>query len=193
MQRVLNGGVLPGGYYALAEQVANQVIPDVLPLQDASAEEGDPSDAELEEDIDGGGVGVAVAEAPPRVAMREVISEAMLLAARRRRLVIRHATGDRIVAFVEIVSPGNKEKQGSLDSFVDKAVGALNANYHLLLMDLFPPRPFDPTGIHGAIWQRLGGSYEPPAGKPLTLAGYAAEGTVTSVLRRWKRVIDGVA
>ena len=85
------------------------------------------------------------------------------------------------------------EKQGSLDSFVDKAVGALNANYHLLLMDLFPPRPFDPTGIHGAIWQRLGGSYEPPAGKPLTLAGYAAEGTVTSVLRRWKRVIDGVA
>ena len=34
LQRVLNSGVLPEGYYAQAEQVAGQVIADVLALED---------------------------------------------------------------------------------------------------------------------------------------------------------------
>jgi hypothetical protein len=93
--------------------------------------------------------------------------------------VIRHATGDRIVALLEIVSPGNKEKKGALQDFVDKAVGALDEGYHLMVLDLFPPGTFDPTGMHGAIRKRLAGSYEPPAGKPLTLAAYVAAGAVT--------------
>jgi hypothetical protein len=102
-------------------------------------------------------------------------SEAALLAARRRRLVIRHTTDDRIVALIEIVSPGNKENKGALQGFVDNAIGALEAGYHLLVVDLFPPGFSDPSGIHGAIWKRLGGGYEPAPGKPLTLAAYVAE------------------
>ena len=39
---------------------------------------------------------------------------------------------------------------------------------------MLPPGPFDPRGIHGALWDRLGGTYRPPEGKPLTLAAYAA-------------------
>ncbi len=38
LRRALNGGVLPEGYYAMAEQVANQVIPDVLTLQDLGSD-----------------------------------------------------------------------------------------------------------------------------------------------------------
>ncbi len=80
---------------------------------------------------------------------------------------------------LEIVSPGNKEKRAALEAFVDKAAGALDEGYHLLVLDLFPPGPFDPAGMHGAIWNRLNGVYQPPHGKPLTLAAYVAAGAVT--------------
>ncbi|MSU78498.1 MAG: hypothetical protein EXS16_10440 [Gemmataceae bacterium] len=43
-----------------------------------------------------------------------------------------------------------------------------------MLIDPFPPGPRDPRGIHGVIWEELGGSYEPPTDKPLTLAAYDA-------------------
>ena len=61
-----------------------------------------------------------------------------------------------------------------LDGFVDEAVAALDRGCHLLVVDLLPPGPFDPRGVHGAIWGRLGGTYDPPPEKPLTLAAYAA-------------------
>ena len=92
---------------------------------------------------------------------------------------IRHRTGDRVVALLEIVSPGNKEKRAAIDQFVEEAVAALSEGYHLLVLDLHPPGPGDPAGVHGAIWHRLGGAYDPPAGKPLTLAAYAVSGPVT--------------
>lgn len=179
LRRELNGGLLPDGYYAQAEQVAGQVIPDVLTLQDVGGGVGASVEDLSGSEDHGGATGLAVASAPPRVAVCDTITEAMLLAARQRRLVIRHITGDRIVAILEIVSPGNKERRGALEAFVDKAVGALDEGYHLLVVDLFPPGPFDPRGVHGAIWERMKGTYEPPAGKPLTLAAYAVAGAVT--------------
>ena len=75
---------------------------------------------------------------------------------KRRTLVIRHVSGDRIVALLELVSPGNKAARFALRSFVDKAVEALFRGYHLLIVDLFPPTPRDPQGIHGAIWAEFG-------------------------------------
>src|SRR5262245_51572392 len=86
MQRVLNGGLLPEGYYALAEQVANQVIPDVLTLQDLDSGRG-TSRTRHSPDKEDGNVGVAIADAPPRMAIHDTASEAMLLAARRRHVV----------------------------------------------------------------------------------------------------------
>lgn len=170
LRTTLNKGVLPKGYYALAEQIAGQIGPDVLTLQDAGA-----STAEDDAPGEAGSGGVALAEAPPRVSVTDVATEALLQAARRRQLVIRHVTGDRIVAIVEIVSPGNKERQSMLDSFVDKAVAALDAGYQLLILDLFPPSRFDPGGIHGAVWSRMSErDYLPPDDKPLTLAAYTS-------------------
>jgi hypothetical protein len=176
IRRVLNAGLLPDGYYAQAEQVANGVIPDVLTLQDAS---GGPDNGHSNgRNAENGDGGVAVADAPPRVAVQQSITELTALAGRQRRLVIRHTTGDRIVALIEIVSPGNKQRRPALDSFVDKALAALTSGYQLLILDLFPPGPFDPTGIHGAIWGALGDDYVPPPGKPLTLAAYATRGDI---------------
>jgi hypothetical protein len=175
IQRALNAGLLPASYYALAEQVATQIIPDVLTLQDIGTAGGFTPD----ESPEAGDGGLAVATVAPAVTLRDTISEAMLLAARRRQMVIRHTTGDRIVALLEIVSSGNKEKSGAIDQFVEKAAGALDQNLHLQVIDLFPPGPFDSDGIHGVLWSRLGGSYQQPPDKPLTLAAYAASGAVT--------------
>lgn len=179
LRQALNRGLLPEGYYAQAEQVATEVVPDVLTLQDLSDASGEIAPDTRTASTGGENGGIAVAIEPPRVAVCDVASEAMLIAARRRQLVIRHATGDRIVALLEIVSPGNKEKRGAIQQFVDKAIGALDEGYHLQVIDLFPPGTFDPTGIHGAIWRRLGGTFEPPGNKPLTLAAYMSKGAVT--------------
>src|SRR2546428_2426926 len=95
IQRTLNGGLLPQGYYALAEQVAGEIIPDVLTLQQADS--GPEASGAAEEFESGGGASVlTVTEAPPRVSVTSTISEAVILALRRRRITIRHATGGRI-------------------------------------------------------------------------------------------------
>ncbi len=176
LRRALSGGLLPRGYYALAEQVAGDIIPDVLMLQrsqDDSALDG------LREDTDGGTDAsvLTVTNSPPRVSVTATTHEAITVALRRRQIVIRHATGDRIVALIEIVSPGNKESQPMLRAFLEKSAAALQAGYHLLLLDLWPPGNFDPAGIHGALWAMVGGTpYLPRADRPLTLAAYAVRG-----------------
>ena len=139
--------------------------PDVLTLRSESLPPEPASDD---------AVGLAVAVAPPPVRFTAAL-EMDVYTARRRTLVIRHSSNDRIIALLEILSPGNKASQYALDRFVNKAVAALSQGYHLLLVDLFPPGPRDPQGIHGILWAALGdGSYTAPADKPLTLAAYSA-------------------
>jgi len=181
LRRTLNGGLLPRGYYALAEQVVGEIIPDVLTLQ----QHPDASEPDALREAFGGGAGAAVltvTEAPPRVSVTATTSEAVPLALRRRRIAIRHASGDRIVALIEIVSPGNKGNEPMLQAFIEKAAAALQAGYHLLILDLWPPGSFDSSGIHGAIWSLVGGAYQAPRDRPLTLAAYAvpAPGLVTA-------------
>jgi hypothetical protein len=97
--------------------------------------------------------------------------------ARRRSLAIRHVSGHRLIALLEIVSPANKDRARHIEDFAAQAVSALDVGVHLLVVDLFPPGRHDPYGIHGVILQRLEQSDEPydlPAEEPLTLAAYAA-------------------
>jgi hypothetical protein len=103
IQRALNGGLLPPGYYALAEQVAGDIIPDVLTLQRA----GDSGGTEFKEEFTSGrdAAVLTVAEAPPRVTVTATTNEAISLALLSRRIVIRHATGDRIIALIDRAAP----------------------------------------------------------------------------------------
>ncbi len=166
ISNALNDGVLPANYYAMTEQIIGDMIPDVLALEAVGSIGVGP-----------GGIGpgmTTVAEAPPRVRFTATL-ETDAYASTQRRLVIRHGGGDRIVALIEIVSPGNKGSRHALESFVEKSAAALARGYHLLLIDLQPQTPRDPEGIHGAIWAEFGdASYEAPADKPLTLAAYSA-------------------
>ena len=59
-------------------------------------------------------------------------------------------------------------------SLVDKAAELLYQGVHLLLIDLHPPCPRDPHGIHGALWNEMTAQVYPSPDKPLTLAAYEA-------------------
>jgi hypothetical protein len=172
IQKVLNAGLLPEGYYALAEQHAGRAIADVLTLH-ASPAPGEPVAALSSLPPATGGV--AVADAPPRTRRRHTVEPAAL--ARRRSLAIRHQSGHRLVALIEIVSPANKDRPRHVEDFAGKALSALDLGVHLLLLDLFPPGRHDPSGMHGFILQQLEQSderYDVPADEPATLASYAA-------------------
>jgi hypothetical protein len=154
--------------------VAGNTIPDILTLQEPDRSES----PELGVAAESGG-GTAIATAPPKMAVTDTLKVRPSLAAPQRRISIRHTTGDRVVALLGIVSPGNKERTAAIEQFVDKALVAFGEGLHLQIIDIFPPGKLDPQGLHGLIWPRLEGSqYDPPPGKPLTLSAYNA-GTVT--------------
>jgi Protein of unknown function (DUF4058) len=151
MARALNGGLLPGDYYALAEQV--------LTLQEDGADEGD-------------GTGRGNLRVAPKL---KPTAETEMAFYRRKQdaIAVRHVSGDSLVAVVEIVSPGNKSSRTAMRKFVEKAAALLEQDIHLLIVDLQPPGRRDPQGIHGAIWEEIAGEeYSAPADKRLTVAAY---------------------
>ena len=175
IQRALNAGVLPKGYYAMQEQHAAGFGPDVLTLQ-GDADEFDSTGPAI-----GGGSG-GLLLAPPKLA---VTAEAEFAFYRRKqsRVVVRHVSGDEIVAMVEIISPGNKSGKNALRAFVQKAAELLERQIHLLILDLHPPGPRDPGGIHAAIWEQLtNDAYVLPPDKPLTLAAYESDLTIRAFI-----------
>ncbi len=166
IQEALNSGLLPADYYAQAEQIAGPMGPDVLTLQ---APENPLNPASTNGDGNG-----QFAVAPPKVRWTAQ-SEMSAYVAKRRTIVIRHSSGDQIIALIEIMSPGNKSSANALRAFVEKATEALYRGYHLLIVDLFPPTKRDPNGIHGAIWEHIGEiDFELPADEPLLLVSYSA-------------------
>lgn len=162
----LNSGLMPPDYYALAEQIIGDIGPDVLTLKTEGTDGPDIG-------VESGGL-VAVAEALPQVRLTTTTRTEDYVR-RQNHVVIRHSGGDRIVALIEVVSPGDKAGRQALHSFVDKAIEALCRGYHLLIIDLHPPGPLHPQGIHEAIWAEISAEvYTQPPDKPLTLAAYAA-------------------
>jgi hypothetical protein len=157
IRNALNGGLLPPDYMAMVEQVTGRPIPDVVTLHTREPK-GEPG-------------GIAVATAPPTARVIARFEKANY-AKRADRVVIRHGRG-KVVAIIEIVSPGNKDSRNAIRSFVEKAADILNQGVNLLVVDLFPPTPRDPQGIHKAIWDEFGEEpFEAPSGKPLIVASY---------------------
>lgn len=164
MARALNNGLLPEDYYALPEQQAAGFGPDVLALQSPPASEGESPAAT-------GGTATLIRTRPQTQFSAE--TDAEFYRRKKSSIVVRHVSGDRIVAMLEVVSPGNKASRHALRAFVDKACELLEHRIHLLIVDPFPPGPRDPNGIHAAIWEEV--KDEPftlPKDKPLILATY---------------------
>jgi hypothetical protein len=160
----LNSGGLPPGYFALLEQPRRDPLPDFLILPLAPGAEEQPSN---------GTVALAVAAAPPRTLLVRR-HEADLYARKADRITVRHRHGD-VVAVIEILSPGNKASRAEFRSLVEKSADLIQQGVHLLVIDLFPPGPRDPQGLHKAIWDEfVEEDFELPPDKPLTLAAYDA-------------------
>jgi hypothetical protein len=167
-KRALNRALAGTGYYALAEQIAGGLGPDVLTLQHPPPKKKKPAKHSSQRPTGG----VALAEMPPKVRFR--ITDVPVWYARTKKAVtIRHISEHRVVSVLEILSPGNKAGQSAITSFTLKAQDLLAAGVHLAVVDLFPPTPRDPQGIHPIILgEDESDTFRFDPDKPLTCASY---------------------
>src|SRR5437879_1469072 len=121
--RTLNRGRLPKGVAALVEQRADPREPDVLAIERRSRAPRSPLDG-----------GVATMKPPVTRFMSRTTKQ--IYATRANRIVVRHHLG-RIIAVIEIVSPGNKDSRAALRDFLDKTIEFLRAGIRILIVDLF--------------------------------------------------------
>lgn len=173
LRNALNAGLMPGGYYAFVEQRVDGPEPDVIAVETGGKNKAKPDPSRG---------GTAVLDVPRTRLAQTIVSDAARYAKKANRLTVRHYLGD-VVAVIEIVSPGNKDSKNAFKSFVEKAVAYLNAGIHLLVVDLFPPTPRDPQGLHKAVLDQYGdAAFEPPADKRLTFVGYQAAPSMTAYI-----------
>src|SRR6266511_5485091 len=118
IKRALNGGLLPDDYCAMAEQHAAGSGPDVLTLQGAGDEE---TKARPMNSNGGGGLLLASPRLQPTAE-----TEMEFYRRKQNTVPVRHVGGDRVVAMVEVVSPGNKGGRNALRAFVEKAAELLD-------------------------------------------------------------------
>jgi hypothetical protein len=162
----LNAGLLPPGFFAMAEQVVGGPELDVVALH-----------ARPRPRSDVGGVALAPPPPPKAAFVLPVEPENERYARKANRIAVHHELGD-VVAVIEIVSPGNKSGRHALRAFAEKSAGLIRQGVNLLVIDLFPPGPRDPQGVHPVIWGEIVDQpFELPPGKPLTVAAYQAAPT----------------
>jgi hypothetical protein len=182
--RALNRGVLPQDYYALPEQHAGGFGPDVLTLQ------GKPETPEEPATNGTAGRTTALLNAPPKF---DATDETDMEFYRRKQtsVAIRHVSGDRVVAMIEIVSPGNKSTRHALRSFLEKAAELLDQRIHLLIADLLPPGRHEPHGIHAAVWEEIAGKpYIPPPGCVQAPMESTYQLAFVAMPQRWRKVME---
>jgi hypothetical protein len=178
LARALNRGLLPRDYYTLPEQHAAGFGPDVLSLQGTRDEE------DAEGDRSTSASGTPLLHSPPRMKWTAETDRAFYCR-KQMSVGVRHISGDRVVAMIEVVSPGNKSTRRALQAFVNKAAELLDQQVHLLVLDLIPPGRYDPQGIHAAIWEAIAGQeYALPADHLLTLASYEADLAVRAYVQK---------
>jgi Protein of unknown function (DUF4058) len=172
--RALNQGLLPAGYYALGEQVIGGAVPDVLTLERIETRQTQGGTKEAP--------GISGPSSLPTATITAV-AEAPRYPPRPRVIAVRHRSGDRLVAMIEIVSGGNKQDATDLGSLLEKTVVALSKGIHVVLIDLHPPGSFDPQGLHNLVWAELGQeAVKLPPDRPLQVVSYLSQKKVSSFI-----------
>ena len=178
MRDHLNNHLLPERYYALAEPMLGEAIPDVIALE-ARVDRGEGA-ARSADDVGGGRSGAvrdeategAVALAPAPVIVQELSAERYPRLA--RRIAIHDSwEGDAVVSVLELVSSGNKTSRARADDLIRKRLGLLEKGIHLLLVDLHRPSTFVPRGFHARLCDEYGQpARELPPARLLSAAAY---------------------
>jgi hypothetical protein len=170
--------VLPQEYYAMAEQRIGTGIGDVVTLsigEDGEADYPASSACGTITVNSSARTAVRIEDLPPRVTRHLILDDPPEVMERARRIVVRTQRDHRVIAIVEIVSPGNKNNRYRLQTFVEKTIRAILRGIHVLIIDLLPPGSLDPQGLHNEIWLALGSirtEFSPD--RPLTLVSYLA-------------------
>jgi hypothetical protein len=171
IKSALNSGLLPKGLSALVEQRAGPKEADVLAIESFRLG-GKPGIKD-----DGG---LLTLDPPSTSIVRKTTNE--IYADRSNRIVVKHHLG-RIVAIIEILSPGNKDSRAALRDFVDETIDFMRRGVHLLLIDLFPPSSRDPFGMHKVIWDEIHDEpFQFPSGKDRILASYEMDAIRTAYI-----------
>jgi len=160
LNRILRGS----DYYALAEQIVSGFGPDVLTLKLP----GNEPEVPLPRDSS-----MSVMVAPQsKIAIQ---SAPGWYTNRKKSVVVRHVSDHRVVAVLEIVSPGNKTSQWAISAFTSKIQSLLTSQIHVSFVDVFPPTARAPQGLHPIVWEDAGGdcfAFDPA--QPLLSAAYVA-------------------
>ncbi len=160
IRTALNAGRLPPGYLAMVEQKAGPKEGDVIAI-------------EIEPRLDPVAGGAVTAERPATRIVRQ--STGRRYADMANRVVVKHRLG-RTVAVIELVSPGNKDSERAFKQFVTKIGDYVERGVHVLVVDVFPPTPRDPYGVHKGIWdQFVDEPFVLPTGQDRVLAAYHAD------------------
>lgn len=175
LQDHLNDGILPADYYALAEQVAGGPQPDVIALEGPVT----PDRGARWTNSNRAGA-IDLLECPPKVTHTEKC-EREIYARTATHVAVYHSAGDRVVAFIEIVSPGNKHSAYETSKFIDKLLDALDRGIHLLVVDVHPPGKHDRRGIHAGFWEfRSAEAHGVSAERPLGFSAYRSDTVPTA-------------
>ena len=129
----LNEGILPPGFQARPTEYIVGIEPDVLLLQEADNPTGNG----------------------PRPALREATTTAVLPPPAELPIVGIYSAYDtsRLVAAIEIVSPGNKDRPQAVRAFVEKIIFLLQDGVHVMVIDVISlPQP----PMRQPILERLG-------------------------------------
>jgi hypothetical protein len=161
LARTLNRGRLPEGIVALVEQKSGPMESDVLAIEARNRQR--PLGSE-------GYGGVATMEPPQTRIVRHATKG--FYADRANRIVVHDFLG-RMLAMIEIVSPGNKVSRFALRQYIKNTIDFLRSGVHVLVIDLLPPTARDPAGIHKLIWDEIEDEeFTLPPGKDRVLVSY---------------------
>ena len=169
LRKALNGGLLPPGHYAAVELHIKSYYPDVMTLRE---------DAVADESAGSGATVLSRPQAGPT--LRAAISQH---SKHNRVVAIRSKGGARLVAVIEVVSPGNKTTRNGIDALLRKSVELVSNGVHLVILDVFAPGRLDPHGLHALIWEELTGDALPPPTKPLSVVSYEATHLVSAYVQ----------
>lgn len=174
----LNADLLPPGFYAYPEHHAGRFVAKLIMLHAPGPPNVPP--------LPSATTGLAVADAPPKVRHRSELSPSAR--APRRTLAIRHVSGHRLVAVIEIVSPAIKDRDEHVAELAGKIDGFLSAGIHVLLLDPFPPGSHDPDGIDAVVREAYGSPESRPVlmpDEPLVAVSYCAALPVEAYLEQF--------
>ncbi len=134
----LNKGLLPDGCYAMGEQRVDGPEPDVVTFRQAGSQNA----------------AVGLLDAPPQTQLHVRSPESDAYAAKANRVSV-YNSEDRVIAVLELVSPGNKDSTRAYKNFIGKLLEFIECSVHVLVVDPFPVWPTAPQTVFDALCTNL--------------------------------------